>query len=117
MRFLLLLACAACAACGGHVADADAGATGDAAAPVTCDLAPSTYGTSCNVAGDCAAVFLGNACTSECVCANGAISASSLHQYNEDLFAATDGAPPECPCPQGQLPSCCKGQCTPGPCP
>jgi len=128
-RFLFLLALAAC---GGQVADLDAGADAsapgdgsttdavvqiDAAKPPKCTLAASDYGTACNDPSDCASVFLGNACAATCECPNGAIAQSGLSQYEKDLAAASDAGVPVCPCPPGLPPSCCKGQCVVGPCP
>ena len=118
------------AACGGRVDDSDASAPDasggdasgsdaahvDAAKPPQCVLAASTYGTKCAISDDCASVFVGNACTSSCLCANGVIAKSGLAQYQSDL-ASIDAGGIACPCPPPLPPSCCDGECSEGPCP
>jgi hypothetical protein len=121
-RVLLLLTLVAC---GGQIVDFDAGGTDaksdavvmkDASKPPHCVLAASDYDTSCSVASDCASVFLGNACTSQCACENGTIASSSLDQYEADFAADSDGGSIACPCPPNLPPSCCDGHCVVGLC-
>jgi hypothetical protein len=105
-------------------ASAADGETADAA--VVCEIAASSYDTSCNVDTDCVsvteglAVHFGDWCTGECFCGADAINRSSAAQYAQDVTRTPVGSgatrPSEtCSCPASVGGTCCRaGQCTTG---
>lgn len=81
--------------CGGDIATPGSTDGGDAAMAATetsggnCTLDASAYERACQVDSDCAAVFLGNVCTDDCMgnCPNAAIRSTEKTRYDADLAA------------------------------